>query len=199
MRRRSASSFVSPGPLCRCRRPAATAPSLGADEARQQVFQLRELDLQLAFARSRAPREDVEDQLRAIDHLAIEPLVELAQLRRRQLVVEDDEVGVGFRGRARQHLDLAAAEECRGVRLRAILQHAQDDACARGFGKATEFFEGMFRVDSTRAAGDQTDERCPFDEHWTPCTHCHFDSSTAFSAYNRPGRCVNRSSSFPAA
>ena len=142
-----------------------------SDQARQQVLQLGELDLQLAFARAGAPREDVEDQLRAIDHLAIEPLVELAQLRRRQLVVEDDEVGVGFGRSLRQHLDLAAAEECRRIGLGPILQHAQDDARARGLGETTQLFEGMFRVDSPRAAGDETDERCPLHEHGTPCTH----------------------------
>ena len=42
----------------------------GADQARQQVLELRQLDLQLAFARARAPGEDVEDELRAIDDLA---------------------------------------------------------------------------------------------------------------------------------
>ena len=142
-----------------------------SDQPRQQVLQLRELDLQLAFARAGAPREDVENQLRAIDDLAIETLVQLAQLRRRQLVVEDDEVGVGFGRGVRQHVDLAAAEERRRIRLGSILQHAQHDARARGFGEAAELFEGMFRVDPTRAAGDQTDERRPLHEHGTPCTH----------------------------
>ena len=156
-----------------------------SDQPRQQVLQLRQLDLQLAFARARTPREDVENQLRAIDDLAIEALVQLAQLRRRQLVVEDDEIGVGFRRRVRQHVDLAAAEECRGIRPRAILQHAQDDARAGRFGEAAKLFEGMFRVDPPRAAGDQTDERRPLHEHGTPCTHCHFDSSTDVHTYNR--------------
>src|SRR5439155_3140951 len=35
----------------------------GADQPRQQVLELRELDLQLAFARARPPREDVENEL----------------------------------------------------------------------------------------------------------------------------------------
>ena len=171
MRRRSASSLVSPGPL---RADAAAQPRqrlARADQPRQQVFQLRELDLQLAFARAGAPREDVENQLRAIDDLAIEALVQLAQLRRRQLVVEDDDVGVGFGRGLRQHVDLAAAEERGRVGLGTILQHAQDDAGARGLGEAGELFEGMFRVDPPRAAGDQTDERCPLHQHGTPCTH----------------------------
>ena len=44
----------------------------GSGEPRQQVVELRQLDLPLAFARARAARKDVEDQLRAIDDLAIE-------------------------------------------------------------------------------------------------------------------------------
>src|SRR5262245_58382094 len=69
----------------------------GADQPRQQVFQLRELDLQLALARPRATGEDVEDQLSAIDDLAADRLLDLAQLRGRQLVVEDEDVDVGLR------------------------------------------------------------------------------------------------------
>ena len=58
------------------RADAAAQPRQSAcadpDEPRHRVLQLRELDLQLAFARARAPREDVEDQLRAIDDLPVE-------------------------------------------------------------------------------------------------------------------------------
>ena len=55
---------------------AAEPRQLGADadQARQQVLQLRQLDLQLAFAGARAAGEDVENQLRAIDDLARQPL-----------------------------------------------------------------------------------------------------------------------------
>ena len=82
------------------------------DQPRQQVLQLRELDLQLAFARPRAPREDVEDQLRAIDDLAVERLLEVAQLRRRQLVVEDDDVDVELVARGGERLRPC---RCRGT------------------------------------------------------------------------------------
>ena len=52
--------------------PSRDSAAADADEPRHEVFQLRELDLQLAFARTRAPGEDVEDELRAIDDLAVE-------------------------------------------------------------------------------------------------------------------------------
>ena len=111
MRRRSVSSFVSPGPRVPMPPPSRDSAVAGADQPRQQVLQLRELDLQLAFARARAPREDVENQLRAIDDLAADRLLDLAQLRRRQLVVEDDDVDVGFGARRGERLDLAARRE----------------------------------------------------------------------------------------
>jgi hypothetical protein len=52
-----------------------------ADEPRHEVLELRELDLQLAFAGARAPREDIENELRAVDHPPIERRFEVAQLR----------------------------------------------------------------------------------------------------------------------
>ena len=75
-----------------------------SDQPRHQVLELRELDLQLAFARPRAAREDVENELRAIDDLAIERVLEVAQLRRRQLVVEDDDVDARFGARRGERL-----------------------------------------------------------------------------------------------
>ena len=77
-------------------------------QPRQHVLQLRQLDLQLPFARSRAPREDVENQLRAIDDAPAADLFEVPRLCGRQLVVDDDEVRVGFVARARD-----AARPCR--------------------------------------------------------------------------------------
>ena len=133
MRRRSVSSFVSPGPL---RADAAAEPRqrrAGADEPRQQVLQLRELDLQLAFARAGAPRKDVEDELRAIDDLSADLFLDLPQLRRRQLVVEDRP-----RRRASPSHDCASmatlpgSQKRRRVRLGTLLHHAQHDLGARG-------------------------------------------------------------------
>ena len=54
-----------------------------ADEARRQVLELRELDLQLALGAARALREDVEDQAHAVDDAAFERPLEVALLRRR--------------------------------------------------------------------------------------------------------------------
>ena len=63
-----------------------------ARQPRQQVLQLRQLDLQLAGQAVGALREDVENELAAIDHLDLERALEVALLRRRQRVVEDGDV-----------------------------------------------------------------------------------------------------------
>src|SRR4051794_36144172 len=67
--------------------PRKVRPHSG--QTREQILQLRELDLQAPFATARALREDVEDELRAIEHLAIEHLLEVAPLCGREFVVED--------------------------------------------------------------------------------------------------------------
>ncbi len=79
--------------------------------------------------------------------LRCEPLLQLAQLRRRELVVEDDDVDVGFVGGAREQLDFAAAEKRRRVGLGSLLQHAEHDARAGGVGESGQLFERMFGVD----------------------------------------------------
>src|SRR5581483_436865 len=82
-----------------------------AHEARREMLQLRELDLQFAFVRARALGEDVEDQSRAIEHAALQELLEIALLARRQLVIEDRELGPGRRREIGDLLRLAAADE----------------------------------------------------------------------------------------
>ena len=143
-----------------------------ADEPRQQVLQLRELHLQLAFARPRAAREDVEDQLRTVDHLSLEPLLELPQLRGAQLVVEDDEVHAGFVARRRKRRHLAGADERRGIRLGPLLLHSQDDTRAGRVGEAGELIERMIGIDAgrrhheTNEGGAETDDRARILQQW---------------------------------
>ena len=66
-----------------------------AGEARQHVFELRELNLELALARAGVAGKDVEDELRAVEDAAGQGGLEVAQLRGRKVVIEENEVGVG--------------------------------------------------------------------------------------------------------
>ena len=144
----------------------------GAHQPRQQIFQLRKLHLQLALACLRAAREDIKDQLCAVDDLTADPFFDLPELRRRQLVVEDDHVDVGFGGRGREHLNLAGTEKGRWIRLRALLQYAQHDVGPRRLREAGELVERSIRFEPPGAAGNQAHQR-----------------GALGSPYARPARC----------
>ena len=65
-------------------------PHLG--QAGIGVLQLGQLDLQLGLLGLRPRREDVEDQLAAVHHLGLNHLLQFANLGRRQVVVEDNDI-----------------------------------------------------------------------------------------------------------
>ena len=142
IRRRSVSSLVSPGPRVPMPPPRRDSAALDPTSRGSKYLQLRQLDLQLAFPRPRAPREDVEDELRAIDDLAVERLLEVAQLRRAQLVVEDDDVGAAARRTtAASASTLPLPRNVAGSGFGAVLQHAQDDRRAGGRREAGQLVE----------------------------------------------------------
>jgi hypothetical protein len=67
-----------------------------ARQPRLQITQLRNFDLQLALERTRALRENIQNQLTAIDHAEFELVFEIARLRGAERVVEDRERRAAF-------------------------------------------------------------------------------------------------------
>jgi hypothetical protein len=85
--------------------------------------------------------EDVEDQLRPVDHPGLELLLEVALLARAQVLVADQQV-VGVRLPERfQLFDLALADEERWVDLRPPLDPCSDDLAAGGAGQVGQLRE----------------------------------------------------------
>src|ERR1700745_3962885 len=80
-----------------------------AHQAAADVLQLRELDFELALEASGALREDVEDQAIAIEHTALDELLEIALLARGERVVDEDDVRVAVARDDTQLLGLTAA------------------------------------------------------------------------------------------
>jgi len=72
------------------------------------MLKLRVLHLQLALPRPRALRENVENERRAIQNLALKNLLEIARLRAAQFVVEDDRIHLELLAFLREFLRLAA-------------------------------------------------------------------------------------------
>ena len=81
-----------------------------------QVLELRELHLELALARLRALREDLEDQLGAVHHSPRDHFLDVALLGGRQVVIDDHDLGLCARHQVAQLFGLALAEESRDVR-----------------------------------------------------------------------------------
>ena len=84
--------------------------------AREVVLELRQLDLELALGADGVLGEDVEDQLRAVDHARLQSVLELALLGRRELVVHDQRLGARLRERLLQLRQLPFADVGAGIR-----------------------------------------------------------------------------------
>ncbi len=67
----------------------------GAVEAREEVIELRQLHLQLTLSALGPLGKDVQDQPWTIHHPPPQQLLEVALLRARQLLVQDDQVHPG--------------------------------------------------------------------------------------------------------
>ncbi len=101
-------------------------------QSRQQVLELRELDLGARLPGPRVQREDVEDQPRAVDHPhSVAPrLLEVAHLAGRELVVEDHEARPLLARGLADLLDRALADVRGGVRRDPLLDESPDDLAA---------------------------------------------------------------------
>ena len=88
-----------------------------AGQARQHVFQLRKLDLNLSFAALRALGKDIEDELSAIDDLEVGRFVDRAHLRGREILIEDDRVRAELQAANDQLIELAFADQRSRIEL----------------------------------------------------------------------------------
>ncbi len=134
---------------------AAEALEVGPQpaHAREVVFELGELDLELALGAVRMRGEDVEDHGRAVDDRHADGLLEVALLARRQLVVAGDQVRVGgLRGGLRLG-DLAGPEVSVRVRRFAALDHLADDADAGGAQQLGQLGEVVALGERSHAEG----------------------------------------------
>ena len=133
-----------------------------ADQPRQQVLELRQLDLQLAFPRPRAPREDVEDELRAIDDLAVERFSMLRSCAGLSSLSKIDDVGAHFVARRRERSSLPLPRNVAGSGFARSCITRKHDVRAGGCGEAGQFVERMFGIEAARRTADQPDERGAF-------------------------------------
>jgi len=123
---------------------AALLGKLGLGAATQSwvpVAQERKLDLRLAFERAGILGEDVEDHRGAIDRRAAEQLLQVELLRRGQLVVEHNRVGVDLEAEIAQLFGLALADEPGVIGMVAALHETPDLVGTGGVDEGREFVE----------------------------------------------------------
>src|SRR2546422_5736411 len=130
-------------------------------QARQQILELRQLDLQLRFVAARARREDVENDLGAVHHAHAETFLELHALHRREALVEQHQRRAGRGELVLQRFDLALAEIEVGRGGVDPLDGATNDLGTGGVGEALELFEVLVDADGVIGAlAWSTDEEC---------------------------------------
>src|SRR5438128_1705184 len=135
-----------------------------AREARQHVLELRELHLRARFAAARAAREDVENQSAAIDHFRFDDLLEIARLRRREIVIEHDERRTALGRELLHFFCLTAADERGGIRHRAARKNLLHHGAARGLDQLLQLFD-VFFGDAAREIRKDEAEGDDFFEH----------------------------------
>ena len=79
-------------------------------KTRQQILQLGQLDLQPAFAAAGTLSENIENELRPIENFAREQILQIAALRRRNLVVKNDRSNLSLLARVIDRFGFAAAD-----------------------------------------------------------------------------------------
>ena len=121
-------------------------------EAWELVFELREFDLELAFAGAGMAGEDVEDELRAVDDAAGEFCFKVAQLRRGEIVVEEDEVRIGGGDDAFDLFELTASDKCCRIGSWTALNQGCGNLGTGGAGELFELAERCVEVQVGRSA-----------------------------------------------
>jgi hypothetical protein len=98
-------------------------------QARQQIFQLRQLYLQLTFTCPCVACEYVENKLRPVQNTAVYLAFQITLLRWTELVVEDDQVGVSVLRRRCHFFKLATTDQSCRIRPIAMLYELSRDLC----------------------------------------------------------------------
>ena len=132
-------------------------------QARQLVLELGELDLEAALVGPGVLGEDVEDQPAAVDDLDLDQLLERLLLRRRQLVVGDEQVEAGLGLGVEQLLGLALADVPVRVDVPAVLPLGAHDVGPRREGEVGELGQRVLGVPAGLGAGVDRDEEGAFD------------------------------------
>src|SRR5215470_13793148 len=121
-----------------------------AGQSRQQVFQLRQLDLNAPFGGLRALGENVQNQLGAVENFQVGGLVDGAHLRGREFAVEDNHVSAELQAANDDVVELALAGERFRIERRAALNDLVEYGQAAGNRQLAQFIHRIARIGHRR-------------------------------------------------
>ena len=126
-----------------------------AGQTRQKVFQLRRFHLHLTCAALRTLRKNIEDQHRAVHNAHVRRIFKVADLRRRQLAVKNNQLNLVVLTEIPNFLHHTAAYTRRGLRGGALLHHRRNRLRAAAFCKLPQLAQRFLRVILARVQRDQ--------------------------------------------
>ena len=97
------------------------------------------------------PRKNVENKLCAVDYPALDDPLDIALLRRSEIVIEQQHIGIHGCSCAGDLLELASADQRGRIRTIPSLQDFSNDFCARALCQRSQFVERLFRVEFRNA------------------------------------------------
>jgi hypothetical protein len=119
------------------------------------MFELRQLHFHLAFVRSSALSEDVEDQPGAIDHASAQQLLKVAFLHRREQMVDQHQICVERTYGFGHLLGFAGPDVVTRIRGFDARRNRRQHFCASRLHQFDEFFRTLCRI--ALAAGMRED------------------------------------------
>ena len=122
--------------------------------ARQVVLELGQLDLQLSFRADRMLREDVEDQLSAIDDARLQRVLERALLCRLELAVHEQHLCAGATVVAFELLELALPDVRTALGSRTVLDELADRLDEGGVRELSQLRQLVLGIDTLSQHGD---------------------------------------------
>jgi hypothetical protein len=144
--------------------PTALTGKVGpeAGEAWEEVLELGELDLELAFAGAGALGEDLEDQGGPVEDLAAERFLQIPGLRTGEFVVEDHGVDAEFLAARGELRGLAGSDAAGRMGCVELLGAIAEDDSADGGGELAEFVERIADVPGGAGLEFEADEEGSF-------------------------------------
>ncbi len=126
-------------------------------QPRQPIAKLGQLDLEPAVPGARVLREQIEDELGAVDHPEIEAFAQVARLGGGEVLIEDHQVGVVLEGADHEILKPSRPDQELRIHPRPVLGHHLDDLHSRRARQFAKFADLHFHVvgAATRCYRDQ--------------------------------------------